>query len=514
MIAQPKLQAAINNKPAVVCRVRPVLWWCVAFFVGMGVLGTIGVGLTCKGPHDTKSWLLAGCVGLPLFAIALLGALWNLYLQVVADETGLRWRNMWGHWRCATWPEVTDYYEKLMAKNKPWTIVETTKGKIKLDNDMSNRPAMREYIEAHATRARAHAWGLLGTRIEDDWPQTFGYNTVDNRINKIVFWLFWPGWIFWLGAASKGKNGSLLEIFGALPWPLKLLGGLIMLGAAGSYPALLLVLARPTLQAMRSRENQSITVSPTRIIFEAGTERIEAAWDEVTDYFIAPYQRRLASDAGGYYGVITKQGTFDFLLSIKQVQLLKAIIQQYARNAAVTEWKRRGETAPDVLGGAASCWSGGFVGVGQRIYHYRTRTNRAFLWFPTTLALMPLFATWISTQLPMGLENPDGTQHHPAPWMGVFFGALALWGWWRYYTANIRTDKYGITQYGLFGKRSIAWEEVTEYYMGGDDVLTFGHVIGTNTRIWFYPTIANGEELQAEIMRSATHSRTHAWGSH
>jgi hypothetical protein len=93
----------------------------------------------------------------------------------------------------------------------------------------------------------------------------------------------------------------------------------------------------------------------------------------------------------------------------------------------------------------------------------------------------------------------------------ALFGGLTLWAYWRYRAASISTDRQGITQYGLFGKRSIDWGDIQDYYMSGGDILTFGNVIGSRTRVRFWRGIANIEELMTEIQRRAVRSRTKEW---
>ena len=67
-------------------------------------------------------------------------------------------------------------------------------------------------------------------------------------------------------------------------------------------------------------------------------------------------------------------------------------------------------------------------------------------------------------------------------------------------------------QYTPFGKKSIAWDDVTRFYMSAgssqryDEGGLYGNVVGRNTHIRFWIGIADAEELKAEIARRAVNA--------
>ncbi|MGI4787740.1 MAG: hypothetical protein ACRYFS_02705 [Janthinobacterium lividum] len=101
----------------------------------------------------------------------------------------------------------------------------------------------------------------------------------------------------------------------------------------------------------------------------------------MTGYHIASGQGILAR-----YVVQTCQGDFDFLPSIGNVALLLAIIQRFAVQTPIHDWQS--QTDVNALGGESARWSGGKIGSGAHIYHYRTPLNRALLWMPLVLWLI------------------------------------------------------------------------------------------------------------------------------
>jgi hypothetical protein len=103
-------------------------------------------------------------------------------------------------------------------------------------------------------------------------------------------------------------------------------------------------------------------------------------------------------------------------------------------------------------------------------------------------------------------------QNEAEAWgIAVLFSLPALWIGWRYRAAAIRTDSMGITQYSLFGKRFIAWGDIQDYYLSGEDTFTFGNLIGSQSRIRFWIQVAGRDKLLLEIIRRATHSRSSEW---
>jgi hypothetical protein len=270
---------------------------------------------------------------------------------------------------------------------------------------------------------------------------------------------------------------------------------LLWLGYALSLPLLLILVHGQIFRAAKRRRTQRITATSDGICFEDSRRRSIAAWRDVTDYYIE--QDRI----GCRFVVETVAGSFDFLHTLQDSLVLREIIQRHATNAPASKWQTRSEASQEVLGGEAARWTGGVARVGQRIFHFRTRTNRALMWFPTALLLIFLLLPLISAEH----RRPDTMN------MAFITGLLTLWGWWRFLKAGVIIDETGITQQNAFGRRFLAWHDITEYSQVGGDMLQFVRLRGEKTRLLIWFGIADCEALKSEIQRRAVNSRIREW---
>ncbi len=276
------------------------------------------------------------------------------------------------------------------------------------------------------------------------------------------------------------------------------------LAAAGLYLLLVgslsLFLLIPLIQyrAAGRRKAERITADTSGLMFEDGARRVEAAWPEVTGYGIVPGLGALPVR----YLVETRQGEFDFLASVKQATLLQVIVQRYATESPDREWKNR--VNPEALGDEAARWSTGQVGIGARVYHYRTRIFRALLWLSLIPCLTLAFFAWIVTQgislggSVAGLLTGSGA-----------FGALWLAGWYFYLTCRLETDAEKLILITPLGRKRLLWRQVEDYWLADDD--NNGVVQGRGERIGFGWGIVGYEELKEEIARQATECGGKAW---
>jgi len=486
------------------CRPPRDFWALVGIFAFVGgiFLAMPLLALSRPGVSRFDLWGVALMASLAGFLPASLFSIWVLRATVVADEVGLRWRGMRGHWKSARWHEVTDYYEQRLPKQQYRNVIETSAGSVSLNHDWTNFAALRDVVEQKAVRARAQGWSVIGTRPEDDWPQVFHYETKENRRLPVRI----ATCLALLVAVMLWQHGTkILQVAMAAPdapgraWDLAGIG--IVLLAMLAYLSMLLSLWLPILRATRSHRGERITASLEGLVFEDGERRVTARWDEVTDYFRGEMGEWIK--VHGSFIVVTRQGRFEFVSTIREWARLMQIIERYATAVARPGWPRR---ESDTIGSAAEQWSGGSEGVGQRIYHYRTYTNRALLWMPTGLTLVFCLVAGLTY---LGLT--PGRDVAVGLWPAALCGAVALWGWWRFYAASVRTDEQGIVQYGLFGRKHIRWDDVQDYYLIVADVLSGAAVVSSTTRIWFSMLIADVSELQAEITRRAVHSRSKEW---
>lgn len=504
------------------CRPHPSQWVLVvlslAFAAAWPYLAVSGRRQPGPPPPAQDPGLLLA-VGLmtALFAgIALAFAGHTLLAGVSATEAGIAWRERWGARRFAPWPDVTDFYDELFAgQNGRLTlrmVLETSAGQVRIPGrDWTGRAALRTFVAERATNAtRANGeWAIRGTRPGDNWPRVFGYDTPANRRLPLtlagVVGLWAAAMLYLVGS----KAGRIIAEMG-WGWGLALLATMTLV--FGSPVLLSVFLAPPVIRDARRRKKQQIVVNPDGLLFRDG--RAEApslviTWDQVTRYYLAA---RNPSQGAFVPRYVVETGTgeaFDFSAQISDARLLAEIVRRYAKAAETHEW--RSLVDEDVLDDPRDATAGpGQLSTGTRVYHYRTRTHRALLWFPLSFA--SIFLAQIALER-AGLSKP--LPHHagdpPRIVLGISLMAATLWCWWRYRAAAICTDEDGMTQFTWFGSVHLAWSDIADFYRRGDDIFLL-HVVGANgRRIRFWTSIARLDELKQEIARRAINSRTRVW---
>lgn len=480
------------------CRPHRGNWFLVLMLGGFGAAFPWLARSARNAPYSANDWLGVWLIAVAFLAAAFVLAAWLLYTEIAADEDSLRWRKR-GQWQSARWEDVTDYYDQITPQGQKTTIpavIQTGAGPVKFHRDWSNFEALRERVQRAATQAGTDRWQILGTRQQDTWPRLFDYDTSDNRRTPLLLVSLGLPFIAFLLFRILSKVPSILQEMG-WGWGL----GMIATGALVTllHAAILFPVGVAYQDARRRRRGQKITASPEGICFENGAECIHAAWNEVTGVTIASFERLSFLMR---YVVITSQGTFDFTHLLRDVRLLTQIIKRYAPAAV-----EQASSVEDVLGGLSDRWSGGREGVGERVYHYRTRTNRALLWL---LSSFPALCALTATLTAHGLTRHQNIR--PSLWVGGILLAATLWGWWRYYSASVRTDEEGVTQNAPFRHHRIRWRDIDDYYQSREEPLTFGNVIGRGVHIQFWTgSITDADELKAEITRRALYSRRTAW---
>lgn len=363
------------------CRTAPSNWLGVLVF---GAFGAAMLSLPGMAPPTAAdpvgARVIVIVIAAPLFLLAGVTAAWCLRAEIIADEDGLRWRGL-ARTRRAPWSGVTDYYERLSQGHRPTAWVETVSGKF-LISGVTNAGALREIVQARPTGAPAHSWEILGTRPGDSWPRVFHHLTADTTTGLAACLLGIVGppvyFAVYLAQNVAQVRGMLAELGPGMGCAFLACYALVALG----FP-LSMGLSLPLFLEGHRRRHERVVVDPRSLCLEDGTQRLEARWEEVTEVEVAPLR--------GLPGMVrirlTRGRSIEYLQSIHEAGLLKAIITRYAGRGV----KRSvlGESQ-EVLGGDAARWSGGSPGIGQRIYHYRTRANRAMLWFLSSLALLPL----------------------------------------------------------------------------------------------------------------------------
>lgn len=475
-----------RQKPGIVC-------FLALYPAAMGWVIRLPSPHSLPSPLSISLWLWG--VSAVFLLGALLYAIRQRHVQILADEDGLHWQGLYGR-HSIPWAGVGDFYEMMPVKGSRTArrfIIETRAGRFQLRSDWSDVERLRDTIAQRATHARE--WGVRGTRREDAWPQSFGYDTLSNRTTPWLCVLGSLGCFAYFGPMSVTWAISTAALMG---WAWTLVAGLVWLFLIGSLLLAPLFVAI-SFRRVWARHEQKVIAHPDGIRFQEQGRTMEAPWADVTNYLMT------AAHGETRYVVQTRHGDFDFLFQIERVEFLKEIIKRYAVNAAASDWEWLENT--EALGGVAAKWSGGQEGVGQRIYHYQTRTNRLFLWAGAVILFGLELIYVINTAL--GLSSTGGAG---LPLGLSLVGAAGLhWANWQFRRVSVRTDDHGITEYHLLGRRHLAWQDVQDYYWAGGESSGRGVVAGTNGRITFSRSVVDAKELQAEITRRAVHSRSREW---
>ena len=478
-------------------------WLWVAFFAGIGALLLWMLAESPTAPGERiPLWAFGLAVGAPLFLSAGSFAWWLMRARVIADEWGLRWRWL-GRWHLAAWDEVTDYFdERLPAQSGHRSagthraVVETPVGRLILVSLLSNRDALRRVVARHAVHARALAWAEWGLRDEEAWPLVFGYDGAENRSRPwilggcmAVLLVIW-GWMVLPHAR---------QTVAALGWPMALAAALLLTVTLLLAPAVMSQETFARLLEARRRRSHSVLVEAGGIRYRTPEGEIAASWDQVTDYFVGPAPGWVK--VGGPSVVVTRNGTFEFNRLLENAGTLRAIIQQRATSASTRGWQARDD---ERLGDEAACWISGCRGVGQRVVHYRTRANRAMLWFAA--------GHWLAFAVSAAIGPlREKIAELPVILFGVGLSLGVLWLTWRYFTAAILVDDRGITQRAWNGTRTLVWSQVEELSTIKADWLHFGTISGGGCRVRFWFAIADAEELQALITARAPGASRICW---
>ena len=486
--------ASVTCRPGKAASVWVTLAVMASLYCGLAVAVFVG-----SGPGSLIAFSVA-CFAFCVIGLVL-AIFWARRGAIIADEAGLRWRGT-GGWKSANWGEVSDYYVRRSHQNASKTIVaaviETTAGRIKFGSEWIDFEPLMEVVERRATGAAAREWGLLGTRPCDPWPRRSGYDTFSNRWSPRL--LLKLSLLFVVYALVQPAL-SLTGLAALLGWWMTLTTAALYLLL--TVPLAILLLVRPLLdyRAVQKRMGERITLTPEGLVFEDDSWRIDARWDEVTGYGIV---------GTGKYTVETGGGAFDFLGSIGSGLLLRENIRLYATQAADTEWKA--PLGVDALGGEEARWSGGQVGVGARVFHYRTRSVRGVLLF-----CLVLFLVCCATMTIIQLSNVSGSGSFVSQTalfvsMGFFW---FLYGWRYFCVAGVHLDEDGLTQISPFGQTRLAWAQVRDFWVifNSEGKVTGYRVEGRDgRRVRFGQTIVEREELKAEIARRAAHCGRTEWG--
>lgn len=457
-------------------------------FVAAALVASI---LFPDGKADKEVRIIGSVTLLICFIGSLCVWLWTSRAYIIADEDGLRWRSIKQE-RSAPWNEVTDFYDLYISSTRTYGRVETTAGQVKL-GDYGNQEKLRAFIQSHACNSASREWKIKNPQSlkkMKSWPQEFGYNIFWNSLLRLAALIF----LFGLCIAGAWQMRDALS-FQPMSLQLRVLGVVVAL-FIGAIPILMFVAHFAMWKNVRQRFGQHVFATSEGIVFIDKTRRIEALWDEVADYRI----EQKGGFAGENYIVETTHGNWSFSSDISRFEILKQLIIEYSINAVASEWKRPIDI--DGITAKNARWAEQQKAGEQNIYHFRSNTNRAMLWFFWAIGSQPLIGILFNTSF------MDSKLHLPAYIYLLVVVCFASWMTYLYKHDYVATDANGISHRTPFGTKFIAWDNIESF---GKSDLGFSVIVGQKTRIRFCNVIVREEQLRNEIAQRSINSQTREW---
>lgn len=457
---------------------------------------SIGSGARPLTPQDD---IRAAVAMSAMFGIPALGmAYWLIHCRIVADARGLTFHNFFVR-RVVAWPEIEDFELRIPTSNQsktgvPRAFVKSGGQWRLLPEFYQSRQELRDCIEREAKWARAKSWQLGEIRDDGEWPKTFEYRDESGwklvgvylGMSLLFFSQFFTGAIT-TGFAPIFANIALIWS-GLSPWGRALFVAMPLL-LCGSTPLVFLV-GYPAIKARRRYLGQKVVASREGIALFRDARKISIAWDEITSYHLETLPGHFQPDL---CVIEAEAKRIEFVTGIRDTKSLLALVQNRAKNASTSKWLHKHGVDEDVLGGAASLYRGGNVGIGPKIHHYRNRTSRAMLVFG--LVLMVGGAAPLVT----GHRNNNGIPTTKADIvMGIFFlscliipYALGLVGWLK---SSLQCEENGLRHNSVWGERFLCWDEIEKLIFNG----YYWVVSGQKSKIRF-GMVADYKGLCAEI---------------
>ncbi|RYG69073.1 hypothetical protein EON80_10455 [bacterium] len=164
-----------------------------------------------------------------------------------------------------------------------------------------------------------------------------------------------------------------------------------------------------------------------------------------------------------------------------------------ANNARTTNWDFQHGADEYVLGGVASLWEDGKIGVGPKIHRYRDRATRALCVLGLGITAVPLIIIALSYS-EIGLELSFGGQVAFAL-LALLPGVLTLCSYLAFRSSDLRCEATGLRHQSIWGERFLPWSDIEKLEFG------FCYVVRGqgDAAIRFSPFIADATGLKAEI---------------
>jgi hypothetical protein len=472
--------------PLVVSTPSRIEWAGVVFLC---VYALLPVWLLLRSPRTSDAWVFFGVIT-PLFLIgALYLAFRQLTYRIVATEDGISWR-LWQSSGQAMWADVRDYYNEASNRRSSGYNSKIVAGRTSIGFNIrwTHSAELKAAVERHATAAKAKAWGCLGARDEDGWPQTFGYSlrkakrSLNTLVSCVVLVIGGDGWLATFCMVARHKDGFSIAMFGFTALVLTLYGALI-----STSPWL-------TYKELRRRKSESIIVDRETLTFTSGEDVTAASWSDVIDYY-------WTTSVGGILKISnqarveTRSGPICFFFEIDDCPRLTKIVETYATNAAHHKW--RTVSACESLEPRQSPWNGDS---GGKRYSYRSRTVRILLAIPAVYVIAPFVVA--ASQYCLGL--PVATTR--LCWIGGPSLLLLGYGLAVFYRSAIVLDDNEITKITPFGKTRVVWNDVTEVKVNLGELIGGSFVKSERRTLPISSLLNNVADLIAEIQKHAVNA--------
>lgn len=394
-----------------------------------------------------------------LLTLVLLCLAWVCRARIEADRHCLRWHGLFGGWQEAAWSELSEFYDAMGHKSEhdSTRLVFSDGRKLSLDRSWENMAQLRKLVSERTGRGWEKR-GLKGSSGPLVCQETQG-----TRI------FFFGMTLLAIGMALYLPLSGLLQAQarGELAWytiaPVAIMG-VLLLPVAGLYVAL-------SLQLLRRPRLLKITATDEGFQLE-GAESWFARWSDVQALHVV----------GLGYRIETTQGSVQVDNMLSNIRPFVARVREALPPSSAIAPLARG---------------------GTRRFSYNSRTNRALLFLPLAIGMLP----FLHAGLARVLELPPRNLWDVAP-IFIPLVLLALWGYWRMHAAWLEIDDDGITQVGFGGRKRLRWVELTDYFTSGTDFTKQIHLIGPGQHLRASVFLDDAELLCRTITERAPAPRT------
>jgi len=480
-----------NDREFPVICTPSLLWW--VFALGSAIYGCLPILMPDKGVGHKDDWILwLICGGFWLTSLCCI--VYQLVTRIVADENGISWRTIRGANR-ADWSEVGDYYDEEVAGGNGRTVKSTViarESKVRFDKNWRNASNLKTAIAFRAASAKAHEWGFLGARDEEEWPQVFGYSQRNGKAALAAAIVLDAGLIVLAYTMVHAMYVKSIETYHHIE-PTTIASSVFMLLLVALYAIFVNGACLPRYRQLSKRKNQTITVDRETLTFSDGATVLTVHWNEVTDYYWTCAQKQFLK-ANNLGRIETLHGPVSFYHEINYRSRLAKIVEKYAVNAKQREW--RIVQSYDSLETPSSVAD---QALGVRRFGYRNRTVRALVGLPTICTVAPMIA--VACQYVLGTPVLIVT-------LGLSCAVLPItvYGWAVFFRSAIVIDDDAITKISPLGELRIRWDDVQEVKIKPLGERSGGYVKSDRAKISITGYETNVGDLVAEIERRAVNA--------